>query len=85
MLSYRIVIFALLAAITYYFTGNAGQTTVISIVFNVLGSVVYYGYERLWDVIQWGRPASPLPPTRIKVAPIGAAAAKGLSSVEPES
>ena len=54
-LTYRIVIFALLAGITYYFTGNAGQTTIISIVFNVCGALVYYVYERLWNVIEWGR------------------------------
>ncbi len=58
MIAYRIVVFALLAAVTYYFTGNAGQTTVISVVFNVAGSAVYYVYERLWDVIPWGKEVS---------------------------
>ncbi len=55
MLSYRAVIVALLAAITFYFTGNAGEATAITIVFNVGGSLVYYGYERLWDSISWGK------------------------------
>jgi len=54
MASYRIVVFALLAAITYYYTGNSGQSTVISVVFNVAGSVVYYAYERLWGAVKWG-------------------------------
>ncbi len=59
MLSYRVSVFALLATITYYFTGNAGQTTTISVVFNVAGSLVYYAYERLWDAINWGKPGAP--------------------------
>jgi uncharacterized membrane protein len=53
--TYRVVIFALLAAITYYYTGNAGETTVISIVFNVSGAVIYYFFERLWNAISWGK------------------------------
>ena len=55
MASYRIVIIVLLIAITYYFTGNLGQTTTISIVFNAAGSAIYYGYERMWGRIEWGR------------------------------
>ena len=55
MLSYRVAVIALLAAVTFYFTGNAGEATAISIVFNVAGSVVYYGYERMWDSIAWGK------------------------------
>jgi len=55
MITYRIVIVILSFAITYYFTGDAGQTTTISAVFNVAGSVVYYAYERVWGAIQWGK------------------------------
>jgi len=52
---YRVVAIALLAGITYYYTGNAGEATVITILFNVTGTIAYYGLERLWDAIQWGR------------------------------
>jgi uncharacterized membrane protein len=55
MASYRIMIVVLLIVITYYFTSNLGQTTTISIVFNVAGSVIYYAYERLWGRIEWGK------------------------------
>jgi uncharacterized membrane protein len=55
MVSYRIVIVILLMAITYYFTGDLGQTTTISVVFNVAGSIVYYVYERGWGKIEWGK------------------------------
>ena len=55
MLSYRIGAAALLAGITFYLTGSTGETAFVTVVFNVGGSVVYYGYERLWDAISWGR------------------------------
>ncbi|MDA4123907.1 MAG: DUF2061 domain-containing protein [Thaumarchaeota archaeon] len=54
-LTYRVVIAALLALIAFYFTGNPAQTTVITITFNLGGAAVYYGFERLWDAIDWGR------------------------------
>ena len=55
---YRVVAIALLAAITYYLTGDAGEATTITILFNVGGTVSYYGLERLWEYIDWGRSAS---------------------------
>ena len=55
-LSYRVAVAALLAGVTYGFTGNAGETTFITVVFNIGGTIVYYSYERLWDAIAWGRP-----------------------------
>ena len=54
-ISYRIVVGALLALITFYFTGNPGTTTIITVLFNLGGAAVYYGFERLWDSINWGR------------------------------
>ena len=61
-LSYRVIIIALLAAVTFTFTGNAGETTVITVVFNIGGAVIYYVFERLWDAIEWGK--HPLAPGR---------------------
>ena len=46
---------ALLAGITYYYTGDAGEASVITILFNVTGGIAYYGLERLWDAVPWGR------------------------------
>jgi uncharacterized membrane protein len=54
---YRVIIIFLLAGITYYYTGNLGQTTNISILFNAGGTVIYYFWERLWDRISWGKSA----------------------------
>ena len=54
---YRVWAVALLAAISYYFTGNAGEATTITILFNVGGTLAYYGLERLWEGLNWGRNA----------------------------
>jgi uncharacterized membrane protein len=52
---YRLVAVALLGGITFYYTGNAGEATTITIIFNVLGTIAYYGLERLWEYVLWGR------------------------------
>jgi len=52
---YRLVAIALLAAITYYYTGSAGEATVVTILFNATGAIAYYGLERLWEAVSWGR------------------------------
>jgi len=54
-LIYRVVVIALLAVITYALTGNAGETTIITIVFNTSAAVIYYGFERFWDAVSWGK------------------------------
>jgi uncharacterized membrane protein len=54
-LAYRIVAIVLLAVVTYVFTGNPGETTLVTIIFNAAGAAAYYGLERLWDGIGWGR------------------------------
>jgi uncharacterized membrane protein len=55
MVTYRVAAAALLAAVTFYVTGSTGLTGVVTLVFNVGGALVYYGVERLWDDIAWGR------------------------------
>ena len=56
---YRVWAIALLAAISYYFTGNAGEATM----FNVGGTLAYYSLERLWEDLNWGRSAPESIPT----------------------
>jgi uncharacterized membrane protein len=55
MITYRAILTALLAVISWVFTGNIGQTTVITIVFSVSATVIYYLHERVWNGITWGR------------------------------
>jgi len=47
-----------LAAISYYFTGNAGEATTITVLFNAGGTLAYYGLEKLWASLDWERSAS---------------------------
>ena len=54
MLTYRAILTALLAIVSWVFTGNAGQTTIITIVFSVTATAVYYIHERVWNNVQWG-------------------------------
>jgi uncharacterized membrane protein len=56
MLTYRAILTALLAIISWIFTGNLGQMTVITIVFSVSATAIYYVHERVWNGIKWGRP-----------------------------
>jgi uncharacterized membrane protein len=54
MLVYRAIITVLLAVISWIFTGNLGQTTIITVVFSILASAIYYLHERMWNNIHWG-------------------------------
>jgi uncharacterized membrane protein len=55
MLTYRAILTALLAIISWIFTGNLGQTTIITTVFSVSATIIYYLHERIWNGINWGR------------------------------
>jgi uncharacterized membrane protein len=55
MLTYRAILTALLAIISWIFTGNLGQTTVITIVFIVSATAIYYLHKRVWNGIKGGR------------------------------
>ena len=54
MIVYRAILTALLAVITWLFTGNTGQTTIITIVFSISATAFYYVHERVWNGITWG-------------------------------
>jgi uncharacterized membrane protein len=41
--------------VAWIVVGDAGDALNIGIVANVLKTGTYYGYERLWDRIAWGR------------------------------
>jgi uncharacterized membrane protein len=53
MLSYRAILTALLATISWYFTSNLGQTTTITVIFSISATAVYYAHERLWNKVSW--------------------------------
>jgi hypothetical protein len=55
MLTYRAILTALLAIISWIFTGNLGQTTVITIVFSVSATVIYTIYMKEFGMHQMGK------------------------------
>ena len=52
-LSYRALVTAILAVISWTFTSNADQTTIITVVYAILATIGYYGHERIWNGIGW--------------------------------
>jgi len=44
----------LLFALSWAYTGNLYETSLITILFNVIATAIYYGHERMWLKISWG-------------------------------
>jgi uncharacterized membrane protein len=53
--TYRVVAFIVLIAITWYATNNLVQTTFISVTFQTIQLFLYYIHERLWERVNWGK------------------------------
>lgn len=51
---YRGSITLLLFALLWAFTNNIYETSIVTIIFNVAATVVYYFHERMWSRIKWG-------------------------------
>ena len=51
---YRGSITVLLFGLLWIFTGNIYETSLVTIVFNVVATIIYYFHERMWGKIQWG-------------------------------
>lgn len=60
MIVYRGILTALLAVITWIFTGNTGQTTIITVVFSISATAIYYAHERVWNQVKWGTRDAPI-------------------------
>lgn len=56
---YRGSITALLFTLLWISTNNIYETSVITIIFNVLATIIYYFHERMWSKIKWGNLAEP--------------------------
>jgi uncharacterized membrane protein len=55
---YRAFMILVSVGVAYAVTGSVGQSLSIGLVTNLVKTCTYYGYERLWDRISWGVPAS---------------------------
>jgi len=64
--TWRIVGILVLGLITFVVTGNWKETTLITILFNVIQIIMYYTHERIWEKIKWGRKEHPLADFEIK-------------------
>lgn len=54
-ISWRIIAFFVLGAVSWLFTHNWSQTTGITIVYAGIQVVLYYFHERYWERVNWGR------------------------------
>jgi uncharacterized membrane protein len=54
-ITYRAAATVLLGVISYTVTGEFTDTSVITVAFTVLATVVYYFNERAWNRVDWGK------------------------------
>ena len=53
--SHRILIVTLDSVAIYFFTRRLDTTAAFVVLSNVYSALAYYGHERLWNTIKWGR------------------------------
>lgn len=51
---YRLLMIAITVTVAFFVVGDAGEALSIGLVANVVKTLTYYSYERLWDRIAWG-------------------------------
>lgn len=61
---YRGSITLLLFVLLWAFTDDVYQTSMITLVFNVTATIIYYFHERIWSKINWGNLVTP--PQKLK-------------------
>jgi adenylylsulfate kinase len=54
-ITYRLIIIVLDVTAIYLFTGKLDVAFGFMLVSNIYTSIAYYGHERLWDKIGWGK------------------------------
>ncbi|MFB5604816.1 MAG: DUF2061 domain-containing protein [Nitrosarchaeum sp.] len=58
---YRGSITVLLFGLLWVFTGDIYETSLVTIVFNIAATIIYYFHERMWVKIRWGSTISTNP------------------------
>jgi len=51
---YRLVMVLVSITVAFLVVGDVGDAISIGLATNVVKTLTYYGYERLWDRIAWG-------------------------------
>lgn len=50
---------ALLFTLLWVTSNNIYETSIITIIFNVVATIIYYFHERLWGKVKWGNTEVP--------------------------
>lgn len=58
--SWRFIATTSTMALVYLFTGKAALSLGIGAIEVVLKMALYYGHERAWSLVSWGKPQHPL-------------------------
>jgi uncharacterized membrane protein len=53
-LGYRVLMVCITVAVAFFVVEDVGQALSIGVVANLLKTGTYFGYERLWDRVDWG-------------------------------
>lgn len=51
---YRVLMVCITVAVAYLVVADLGEALGIGLVANIVKTGTYFGYERLWDRIEWG-------------------------------
>jgi len=51
---YRLVMVFVSVTVAFLVVGDVGDALSIGLATNVVKTLTYYGYERLWDRVAWG-------------------------------
>ncbi len=54
-ISYRILSITVDSLVAYFFTRDVATTAGIVILVNAYSTFLYYGHERVWAHVRWGR------------------------------
>ena len=49
----------LLFTLSWILTNNVYETSLITILFNIVATVIYYVHERFWSTVKWGIVSQP--------------------------
>lgn len=53
-LGYRLLMVCITVAVAFLVVDDVGQALSIGLVANLVKTGTYFGYERLWDRVDWG-------------------------------
>ena len=56
-ISWRLVATAITFGLAYLWLGNVAESAGLAVLANGVKGVMYYGHERVWNALRWGRTA----------------------------